>query len=409
MSKSKPTPGIDVRHARSCPSRNGERCACTPSYQAHVHDRRTGKRIRRTFATRSAAKLWRQDALVAVRTGALRPSTTRTLADAAAEWLAGARRGEIRNRSGDPYKPSTIRAYEQNLRLRVLPALGTRKLGDVTRADLSRLVERLTADGLSPSTVQTTILPLRAIYRRAQDHDEVAANPTAGLRLPAIRGRRDRVADPAEAVRLLHALAVEDRVLWATALYAGLRRGELTALRWEDMDLAGGTIRVQRGWDHVEGEIAPKSREGRRTVPIPAALRDHLLDARLRADPGTVRVFTGQSAIQTATERARDRWAAADLPPITLHECRHTYASLMIAAGVNAKTLSVFMGHANIAITLDLYGHLMPGSEAQAADMLDAYLDRARAATAEPQSTPETDPTVAQSVAHSENPSEDGA
>ncbi|MDQ3770004.1 MAG: site-specific integrase, partial [Actinomycetota bacterium] len=253
--------------------------------------------------------------------------------------------------------------------------------------------------------VQTTILPLRAIYRRALDHDEVTVSPTVGLRMPAIRGRRDRVADPAEAVRLLHALPVEDRPLWATALFAGLRRGELTALRWEDLDLAGGTIRVQRGWDHVEGEITPKSREGRRTVPIPAVLRDHLLDARLRADHDAVRVFAGQSAIQTATERARARWAAADLTPITLHECRHTYASLMIAAGVNAKTLSVFMGHANIAITLDLYGHLMPGSEAQAADMLDAYLDRARAATADP----EGEPTVAQTVAQAEIPSEHGA
>ena len=62
------------------------------------------------------------------------------------------------------------------------------------------------------------------------------------------------------------------------------------------------------------------------------------------------------------------------LKRITPHACRHTFASLMIAAGVNAKTLSTFMGHANISITLDRYGHLMPGSEAEAADLLDAYL-----------------------------------
>ncbi len=63
--------------------------------------------------------------------------------------------------------------------------------------------------------------------------------------------------------------------------------------------------------------------------------------------------------------------------PITLHECRHTFASLMIAAGVNAKALSTYMGHANIAITFDRYGHLMPGNEEQAAGLLDAYLERA--------------------------------
>jgi integrase len=63
--------------------------------------------------------------------------------------------------------------------------------------------------------------------------------------------------------------------------------------------------------------------------------------------------------------------------PVVLHECRHTFASLMIAAGVNAKALSTYMGHAGIQITLDLYGHLMPGNESEAAAQLDAYLDRA--------------------------------
>ena len=66
------------------------------------------------------------------------------------------------------------------------------------------------------------------------------------------------------------------------------------------------------------------------------------------------------------------------LEPITLHECRHTFASLMIAAGVNAKALSTYMGHAGIQITLDLYGHLMPGDESEAAAQLDAYLGSAR-------------------------------
>jgi integrase len=61
-----------------------------------------------------------------------------------------------------------------------------------------------------------------------------------------------------------------DRAVWATAFYAGLRRGELVALRWEDVDLATGLIRVQRGWDAVEGEVAPKGRRGKRKVPIPA-------------------------------------------------------------------------------------------------------------------------------------------
>lgn len=75
--------------------------------------------------------------------------------------------------------------------------------------------------------------------------------------------------------------------------------------------------------------------------------------------------------------RAEAAWRSAKLQRITLHECRHTFASLMIAARVNAKALSEFIGHANIAITLDRYGHLMPGSHAEAAGLLDAYLRQA--------------------------------
>jgi integrase len=77
-------------------------------------------------------------------------------------------------------------------------------------------------------------------------------------------------------------------------------------------------------------------------------------------------------------QRADEAWRAADLERVTFHACRHSFASLMIAAGVNAKALSTFMGHANISITLDRYGHLMPGSEDAAAGLLDTYLSAQR-------------------------------
>ena len=84
----------------------------------------------------------------------------------------------------------------------------------------------MVAEGLSPSTVRNAIMPLRAIYRRAKARSEIHVNPTVGLDLPAYRGRRDRVARPEEAHLLLQALPEGERALWATALYAGLRRGE---------------------------------------------------------------------------------------------------------------------------------------------------------------------------------------
>jgi integrase len=76
-------------------------------------------------------------------------------------------------------------------------------------------------------------------------------------------------------------------------------------------------------------------------------------------------------------KRALTAWRRADLDPIGLHECRHTFASLLIAAGVNAKAITAYLGHASIQTTFDLYGHLMPGNEDEAVALVDAYLERA--------------------------------
>src|SRR6185503_10103470 len=99
-----------------------------------------------------------------------------------------------------------------------------------------------------------------------------------GLSLPAIREKRERVARPEEAKLLLEALPKRDRAVWATALYAGLRRGEIKALRWRDIDFEEGLIYVERGWDPREGPIEPKSRAGRRRVPLAKPLRTLLAE-----------------------------------------------------------------------------------------------------------------------------------
>jgi integrase len=374
--------GIQARHAKTCRSReNDGRCSCSPTYQAQVFDGRTGRRISKTFPSRAAARTWRQDALVALRNGKLTATRRITVREAAQEWLVDAERGVVTNRSGDRYTPSAIRAYSQSLRLRVLDDLGDRQFAQVTRGDLQRLVDRLVAQGLAPSTVQCSLLPLRAMYRRALSLDEIAVNPTTGLRLPAIRGGRDRIVTPDQAAALLDALpTAHDRALWGTALYAGLRRGELLALMWEDVDIAAAQIDVQRSWDIHEGhDVGPKSAVGRRKVPIASRLKALLAIYRLASPRAKGHVFgmtgTGVAAIRHVTKRADDAWKVAKLDRITLHEARHTYASLMIAAGVNAKALSTYMGHANISITLDRYGHLMPGNEAESASLLDSYLD----------------------------------
>ena len=136
---------------------------------------------------------------------------------------------------------------------------------------------------------------------------------------------------------------------------------------------------MRHGWDSKEGRIQTKNRKQRK-VPISAILRDYLDEHLLGLAYSEGFVFGSEYAPfagTSTTVRANEAWKAANLQRVTMHECRHTFASLMIAAGVNAKALSTYMGHATIGITLDRYGHLMPGNEDEAASMLDAYLARA--------------------------------
>jgi integrase len=374
--------GIEVRHRTTCASRSGGKCNCRPGYQASVWSASEGKRLRTTFPTLAAARAWRAEAQTAIRRGTMRAPVAITIREAGEALIEGMRSGRVRTRSGDRYKPSAIRGYQAALRDRIVPILGGKRLGDVQRREVQRIADDLLAEGRDPSTIRNALMPLRVIYRRAVEDGDVAVNPCTNLRLPAVRGRRERIASPEEGQRLLTVLPERDRPIWATALYAGLRRGELMALRWEDVDLAVGVIRVERSYDDKgRVEIEPKSRAGQRTIPIVGALRDVLIEhkARQGRDGGLVFGTSAERPFQPSNlwRRAQRAWKRAGLEPIGLHEARHTFASVLIAAGVNAKAITAYMGHASIQTTYDLYGKLMPGSESEAAALVDAYLARA--------------------------------
>ncbi len=356
----------------------------TPSYRGHVWSARDGKQLRGPwFPTVAQARNWRQDALVAVRRGTLRARVAITVNEAAAEFITGAREGRILDRAGTRYKPSSIRNYEGWLRRYVLPTLGDRRLGDVRRVDVQDLVDALIGRGLAGSTVRNALDPLRRIFDRALKRDLVAIDPTDGIDWPATSRKRERVASPQEARKLIAALPESDCALWATAMYAGLRAGELRALRVGAVDLDGGVIHVEAGWDDVEGEIAPKSESGSRIVPIIPELRpilvSHLMATGRRGNPNALvfgRTDRDPFLRSTPRSRARKAWQAAKLEPITMHECRHTYASTLIAAGVDPGEVMRRMGHSTIALTLDRYTHALRGNEADTAARVQAFLDQ---------------------------------
>jgi integrase len=310
-----------------------------------------------------------------------------------------AREGEILNRSGRRYKPSALRTIEQNLRLRLIPELGPHAMNEIARADLQRRIGAWRASGLSASAVRGTVNAARVLWR---DFDlitgidnQLPIDPTRRLRLPADTGKRDRIATPDEALRLIEALDEGDQALWETAMTTGLRHGELRALRVDDLDFANKRINVRRGWDQYEGEIDVKSEKGDRSTVIMTRLEQRLTEHLARTGGSGSDLVFGRDAwtpfaSSTVNRRARRAWAAArkredlanEIPqaerirPIGLHECRHTAVSQMLDAGIPIYKVSKFIGHASIAITVDRNGHLLPGGESETVALLDAYYER---------------------------------
>jgi integrase len=395
------SPGIRKRHSRGCASRDGDGCSCRPSWEARVWSRRAGPdgkggTISRSFPTYAAAKGWREDASHANRRGKLRPATRKTVREALEELLDGMRDGSVRSRRKRPYRPSTIRSYERATGLypemrerapeRLCASLGDFQLSELTRHDVQDYVERLASAGWDGSTVGNQLDVLRCVYRRARQREEVGTDPLDGLDLPDSGEGRDRIADADEADALLGALPLQDRALWATAFWAGLRRGELRALRVSDLDLKAGLIRVRRSWDDSEGELADgKTDNAARDVPLVVAeLRGELTEHLVRTGRRDRDLVFGRTADEpfvpsTVRRDALAAWGKAGLAPITLHEGRHTLASLLIAAGVDAGAISDWMGHSNPTFTYKRYRHLFDDAAERAEKQVAAFLAAQRA------------------------------
>lgn len=203
--------GIRKRHSKGCRARDGGRCNCNAGYEASVFSPRDGKKLYKTFAREPEAKSWRAEVKRALDRGTLRAPNGKTVGEAAAAWLEGAERGEIRNRSGRPFKPSTLRGYRQALGDHILPVLGSRKLNAVTTSDLQAIIDVWQAEGRAPSTIRNSLKPLQAIYRRARTREGVPMNPTHDLELPSPEPGEVEIVTPAVAARLIGAVPAVDR------------------------------------------------------------------------------------------------------------------------------------------------------------------------------------------------------
>lgn len=308
------------------------------------------------------------------------------------EWLPS-RRSKVRE--------STWQSYRDALEGRVVPRVGGLRLASLTPKHVANLYDELEREGgrdprrgagLSARTVRYTGMVLTRALDDAVKRGLIARNPAALVERPKPVAREMRTWTPAQARAFLESVEADRlRALWVLYLTAGLRRGEALGLRWDDLDLDAGRLAVRRALVAVGYRVEwsqPKTERSRRVVAIDretvGVLRAHRkaqAEERLAIGPGysddglVFAQVDGQPIHPDYVSKTFDRLArAAELPPIRLHDCRHTAATLLLDLGVPLKVVSERLGHSSISITADLYQHVLEHMQADAAELAGAAL-----------------------------------
>jgi integrase len=297
-------------------------------------------------------------------------------------------------------KASTHVRYAILIRKQIVPTLGHIRLVDLTPTDVTGAYAKLMRDGLSAQTTTKAHKLLGQILGDAEAAGVIARNVqrSRAVHAPRVPHREMQTLTAEQSRAVLHA-ADADRLsaLYVLALSTGARQGELFALRWSDVDLNRGIIRIRRTLTRAKGAptfTEPKTAAGRRSVPIGAsaveALRRHKwqqAEERLRngiggaADDALVfatEVGTPLSSQNFLTRTHYPLLKVAGVPRVRFHDLRHTAATLMLERGVHPRIMAERLGHANPSITMSVYAHVSPSMGREAADVLDAVLTAAQ-------------------------------
>jgi len=354
-------------------------------------DTLTGRYQQRTTTFRGTEKQARKALagfVARVESGSERGSDT-TVAELMDAWLEFAT---------DKVSLNTLQGYRSKARHRIVPELGTIPLRKLSGPDLERWYRRLLHDaGLAPSHVRQ----IHAIVHNALAHAVrwgwLPVNPADAARPPSVPKREIRPPEVGHVLAAVEAAAPEFGVFVRLSAAAGSRRGEVTALRWRDVDLdAGELVFEHSAFKHPDtGEICLKDTKGHANRRIALddatvdALRQHLLG--LEEVARAFRVELGDDAFLFSPEPDGSRpwdpyhWTTAwrrlreklHLPPTTrLHDLRHFAATHLLADGVDVKTVAGRLGHANAATTLNIYGHFVPAADRVAATKMGDLLSR---------------------------------
>lgn len=333
-----------------------------------------GRQRKRGFARKVDAERYRVEVEHSLNTGAyvdpkLGKQTFREYAEA---W-----------RAMQPHRPNTAARTKSQLAKHVYPVLGNRPLAAIRASEVQALISGLP---VSPSSVRPVFATVRAILTAAVHDRLISRDPAAKVRLPELPRQLIVPLTVEQLDALSSAMPDRYRALIAVGAGTGLRQGELFGMQVADVDFLRGAVKVDRQVQPGPGgavEPCPlKNRASYRTVPVGKVVIEALA-AHLAAFParGTEFVFRdegGQLLSRTVFNGrvwrpARD---VAQLPSVTCHDLRHFYASALIRAGLNPKVVASRLGHANAAMTLNVYAHLWPDDEDRSRQAIDDVFRR---------------------------------
>lgn len=357
------------------------------AWQVDYRDQ-AGRRRSKQFTRKRDAEQWLVSAASEVQKGVHTPdSVSITVAKAAEIWL------DTRRAAGR--EPTTIAAYDQHVRLHIVPVCGARKLSQVTAPEVKRLLDHWQST-LSRSMAQRVLRSFKAIFNEAQVRGLVAQNVALAVRPHTSSRERGKIKVPTkQELRAILKSADESTDLLGRAavellMFTGMRASELRGLSWSTIDLHGAKLRIEQRADAHASLGAPKTATSHRTISLPPRVITKLKQWKLACKPtkeglafpgvkgraishrmlmlrhvGPIMIEAGV----TRLKKAKDAEASEEMmPKYGFHAFRHAAASLWIERGLDAKRVQKLMGHSSIQTTFDTYGHLFDEHQRNAND-----------------------------------------
>ena len=290
-------------------------------------------------------------------------------------------------------RAQTYKGYEVNVRVHLKPALGRLPISAVRPQDVQDLIDAKVKEGLAPKTVRYMHGVLRNAFNHAVRWDYMARNPAELVDGPRVEQHEIQPFTREEAHRFLEAIK-GDRLeaLYTVALTMGLRQGEALGLRWRDVDLEMGYIRINRQLQRVEHKyelVELKTKRSQRAIAVPTALvgslqkhqerQERERDAAARRWHDTDLVFARPDGYplsgSVVTHRFQERLDAAGLPKRRFHDLRHSCATLLLAQGISPRVVMDVLGHSQISLTMNTYAHVLPEMRREAASRMNELFE----------------------------------